>query len=224
MRYDPRPSAKHAEGRGVFMLRVKILATGENVRAGKVYVINSFTAGNNAGMKKLCISFCVLLILIATICAAANAGGGAQTEYLRIHVRANSNSAADQSIKYTVKDEVVGFIAPYAAQCSAKDEAMELIGELTDEIEVVCDEALKGLGADYRARAEVRSEHFPTRVYDGVTLEEGEYDALIIELGEGSGDNWWCVLYPPLCFTSASADVQYRSLIKDIIDNFFKRD
>ena len=77
---------------------------------------------------------------------------------------------------------------------------------------------------NYRSRAEVRKEYFPTRVYDGATLEAGDYEALIIELGEGTGDNWWCVIYPPLCFTSASADVQYRSIIKDIIDKFFKQD
>ena len=176
-------------------------------------------------MKKICITFCVLLILIATVLTAAQISDmrGGNSEYLRIHVRANSNSAYDQSIKYAVKDEVVEFITPYVAECTTKSKAMEVISSITDKIEDVCDDALERLGVNYTSRAEVRSEHFPTRVYDDVTLEEGDYDALIVELGEGTGDNWWCVIYPPLCFTSASADVEYRSIILDIIDKFFNR-
>ena len=178
-------------------------------------------------MKKICITFCVLLIIIATVLTANEFslnGGGQNEQYLRIHVRANSNSEYDQSIKYAVKDEVVEFITPYVAQCTDKDRAMQIIGGILGDIEDVCDDALENLGVNYRSRAEVRKEYFPTRVYDGATLEAGDYDALIIELGEGTGDNWWCVIYPPLCFTSASADVQYRSIIKDIIDKFFKQD
>ena len=175
-------------------------------------------------MKKICITFCVLLIIIATVFAAAEISqGGAQSDYLRIHVRANSNSQYDQSIKYAVKDKIVAFITPYVAQCSTKERAMEVVGALTDEIEEVCDGALSSLGVSYRSAAEIREEYFPTRVYDGATLEAGVYDALIVELGEGTGDNWWCVVYPPLCFTSGSADVKYRSIILDIIDKFFGR-
>ena len=178
-------------------------------------------------MKKICITFCVLLIIIATVLTVNefSLNGGVQNEqYLRIHVRANSNSEYDQSIKYAVKDEVVEFITPYVAQCTDKDRAMQVIGGILGDIEDVCDDVLENLGVNYRSRAEVRKEYFPTRVYDGATLEVGNYDALIIELGKGTGDNWWCVIYPPLCFTSASADVQYRSIIKDIIDKFFKQD
>ena len=80
---------------------------------------------------------------------------------------------------------------------------------------------MKARGYNYGARANVRAEEFPVRVYGELTLEAGVYDALIVELGTGKGDNWWCVIYPPLCFTSASADVQYRSVIYDIINKFF---
>ena len=210
-----------------------------NCAATSLASINTFTAGNNAprgqdgrtpktkkevDMKKICITFCVLLILItAAVCArtlgASDAGDN--TRYLRIHVRANSDSAHDQQVKYAVKDDVVAYITPYVAQCGDKQTAMEKISALTDDIEDVCERSLAALGESYGARAEVRREHFPTRVYDGLTLEEGDYDALIVELGEGDGDNWWCVIYPPLCFTSAPCGVEYRSLILEIIDKFF---
>ena len=120
-------------------------------------------------------------------------------------------------------DAVVEFITPIAATSATKAEAVAAINDNLAAIEEVCDEVLRENGYYYGANAEVRSESFPTRVYGDLTLESGEYDALIIELGAGSGDNWWCVLYPPLCFTSASQDVTYRSLIYDIISGFFAK-
>lgn len=177
-------------------------------------------------MKNLCITFLALIIIIATVCfaGAANIGAsGTDTDYLRIHVRANSNSAIDQQVKYEVKDEVVSYITPFVAECVTKEKAIEVMTAHLSEIEEVCTKALEARGYTYGAHAEIRREEFPTRVYDGVTLEAGIYDALIVELGTGEGDNWWCVIYPPLCFTAANGDVEYRSLIYDIIEKFFNR-
>lgn len=174
-------------------------------------------------MKKLIATLFVLISVIATIIFVTNSTAAeANNEYLRIHVRANSNSQVDQSVKYLVKDEVVKYITPYAAKCVDKETAIKIISEITDDIEKVCDRVLKENGFSYTSKASVRSEDFPTRVYGDLTLEAGVYDALIIELGSGTGDNWWCVIYPPMCFTSGSADVQYRSAIYDIIRKFFK--
>ena len=175
-------------------------------------------------MKKLVAVLIAIFAVIGTIALVKNMGTEveADTEYLRIHVRANSNSQTDQNIKYIVKDEVVKFITPYAAQCTDKERAMEIISGILPKIEQVCDRVLKEHGFSYTSRASVRAEEFPTRVYGDLTLESGIYDALIIELGSGTGDNWWCVIYPPLCFTSGTASIQYRSTIWDIINKFFK--
>lgn len=176
-------------------------------------------------MKKLLAVLCAVAAVIATVVFVSRAGNdGGQTvknDYLRIHVRANSNSQTDQNIKYIVKDEVVKYITPYAAQCTDKEKAMQVISGILDGIEKVCDRVLREHGFNYTSKASVREEEFPTRVYGDLTLENGVYDALIIELGSGTGDNWWCVIYPPLCFTSGTADVQYRSAIYDIIKKFF---
>lgn len=174
-------------------------------------------------MKNFCITFFVIFIIIATVvCVGAMPEKQAENEYLRIHVRANSNDAVDQQVKYKVKDEVVKFITPYAAECVDKDTAIKLISSIKDKIEEVCDRVLRENGFSYTSKASVRTEEFPTRVYGDLTLEAGVYDALIIELGTGTGDNWWCVIYPPLCFTSATTDVTYRSAILDIVRKFFK--
>ena len=172
-------------------------------------------------MKKFLITVLIIAAIITTVLFASGAKSAqAKNDYLRIHVRANSNEQIDQSVKYIVKDEVVKFITPYAAKCTDKQTAMEVIGGILPQIEEVCDRVLKQNGFEYTSKASVRAEEFPTRVYGDLTLESGIYDALIIELGTGTGDNWWCVIYPPLCFTSGTADVQYRSIIMDIINKF----
>jgi len=173
-------------------------------------------------MKKLLVIILAVFAIIGIIAFAGEFPAQTKNEkdYLRIHVRANSNDAIDQAVKYKVKEEVVAFITPYAAQCTDKAAAMKVIGGILEDIEKVCDGVLKANGFDYSSRAAVREENFPTRVYDDLTLEAGLYDALIIELGTGSGDNWWCVIYPPLCFTSGTCDVTYKSLIMDIINKF----
>jgi len=77
-------------------------------------------------------------------------------------------------------------------------------------------------GFSYGARAQIKQEYFPTRVYDEYVLSAGEYTALILELGKGKGDNWWCVVYPPLCFAATNTNVIYKSKIKEIIENWKK--
>ena len=177
-------------------------------------------------MKKMLVGALVILAIIATVvcvCALPSPAAKSDNDYLRIHVRANSNSAEDQQVKYEVKDEIVQFITPYVSECVTKQAAIEVMKGILPQIEEVADKALKARGYTYGAKASVRSEEFPTRVYGDLTLEAGVYDALIVELGTGTGDNWWCVIYPPLCFTSATANVEYRSLIYDIINKFFSK-
>ena len=79
---------------------------------------------------------------------------------------------------------------------------------------------MKEEGFSYGASAELETENFPTRVYGEYTLPAGEYSALIIRLGSGEGDNWWCVVYPPLCFAAVDTDIVYKSKIKEIIENW----
>ncbi|MGN0824585.1 MAG: stage II sporulation protein R [Candidatus Coproplasma sp.] len=176
--------------------------------------------------KKIRITFFLLFIIIATVLLALPVKGesaNSNTDYLRIHIRANSNLDCDQQVKYLVKEKVVEFITPHIKECVSKRESITVMQSLTEDIVKVCEKELKAQGFNYGARAEVKSEKFPTRVYGQLTLKEDVYDALIIELGTGKGDNWWCVIYPPLCFTSASQDIEYRSFIYDIINKFMNK-
>ncbi len=175
-------------------------------------------------MKKAAVWIVLAAAIVLIACMFGGTGGTAQTEaYLRVHIRANSNGADDQAVKYEVRDEVVAYLTPVVAECETKDEAVAAIEARLGSIEKVAERVLLENGYAYGARASVRREEFPTRVYDGATLPAGVYDALILELGTGEGDNWWCVVYPPLCFTGGSANIIYRSKIAEIIRNFFAK-
>lgn len=173
-------------------------------------------------MKKFCISFLLVAIIILSGIGLLLPSNTVETEYLRIHIRANSNLGADQNIKYKIKDAVVSCLTPIIAECDTKEKAEKLIASALPKIEKTADGILKLNGFSYTSRAELKNEEFPTRVYGNLTLEKGFYDAIILYLGEGVGDNWWCVVYPPLCFVGSGSPV-YRSKIIDIINDFMNR-
>lgn len=172
-------------------------------------------------MRNICITFLIVAIIVLSGVAILNKPKE-NKEYLRIHIRANSNSELDQSVKYKVKNAVVEFLTPKIAECNSFDKAINLLTDNLDGIEKVADNVLKKEGFLYQSKASVKNEKFPTRKYDDLVLDGGFYDALIIELGSGKGDNWWCVVYPPLCFVGAGTGYEYKSKLMQIIDDFFK--
>lgn len=175
-------------------------------------------------MKKICITFSALAIIILIAAGLySTKNDGVKTEYLRIHIRAESNLEADQNVKYRVKNAVVEFLTPYIAECDTKAKADNILKSLLPQIERVANETLAENGFDYKSAALFETQEFPTRVYGDLTLEKGYYDALIINLGSGKGDNWWCVVYPPLCFTGEGSNYVYKSKIYEIIKNFYNR-
>lgn len=170
-------------------------------------------------MKKIGISLILIAIIFVTILANVNKNSDS-VEYLRIHIRANSNREVDQDVKYLVKTAIVDYLTPIVANCHDKESAKKALNENKLQLEEVADKVLSENGFDYNSKVVVRNELFPTRVYGDYTLEEGFYDALIVNLGKAQGDNWWCVVYPPLCFTGNQTQVKYKSKILEIIKEF----
>lgn len=144
-----------------------------------------------------------------------------EVEYLRIHIRANSNSAEDQRVKYLVKDRIVEVLIPYLSDVETFEQAKEIVSQNFSLIESEAEDVLLSEGFSYGCRADIRKEMFPTRTYENLTLEEGEYEALILELGSGEGDNWWCIVFPAFCFTKSqnSDNIVYISKIWEIINS-----
>lgn len=173
-------------------------------------------------MKKTCISFLSCIIILLLIIGFFPISAKNNEQYLRIHIRANSNTEQDQAVKYSVKKAVVDYLTPYIANCKTKEQAEQIIRENLKNIESVSNAVLLENGHEYSSSASVINEEFPERKYLDYTLESGYYDALIINLGSGKGDNWWCVVYPPLCFTSGETGYVYKSKILEVIKNFYK--
>lgn len=178
-------------------------------------------------MKKILISLIgVILVFAVCLCLPkVNTQQNEENSYLRVHIRANSNEVYDQSVKMKVKTAVVDYLTPKLTNGKTFNDAYNILNSNLNNIEKVCDDVLSDNGYLYKSKAYLNDEYFPTRSYGELTLENGFYDALIIELGSGKGDNWWCVVYPPLCFIGAegnnSNNIVYKSKLLEIIENFF---
>ena len=158
----------------------------------------------------------IALVLVLLFCPI---NSESSVQYLRIHIRANSNSYADQSVKYKVKDADVEELIPLVSEIESFEEAKKVIEANFGFIESVADRVLEENDFAYKTHAKIDNEYFPTRTYEDVTLEEGNYDALILELGSGEGNNWWCIVFPAFCFTKTknSDNIVYISRIWEII-------
>ena len=130
---------------------------------------------------------------------------------VRLHVLANSDSEEDQALKLRVRDRVLERATELLEQSENRQEAEALLRGNLLELEALAAEEIAAAGYDYPVTAQLTDTNFPTREYDGFTLPAGEYLALRIVIGEGAGQNWWCVVFPPLC-TTASADVPASAL------------
>ncbi len=145
------------------------------------------------------------LILIALVASRNNYAQSVQMslaeKVLRFHVIAQSDSQEDQNIKLKVRDAVVQFTEGLLADSDSLEETIGIIQAHLKDIENVANDVLEAEGVDYRATASLTHMEFPEKEYSGFVFPEGEYQALRIVLGEGNGQNWWCVMYPNLCFS-----------------------
>ncbi len=167
-------------------------------------------------MKKLRIVpvIIVLIFALSSIFCGCTANNRYDGELLRLHIRANSDSAADQAVKLKVRDAVNAYISEKVDK-DTFEEAYADIGTRLGEITRVAVATLRAEGFSYGARALLTNEYFPARQYGDTVVEDGYYDALIIELGEAKGDNWWCVIYPPLCYGEGER-FKYKSFFAEL--------
>ncbi|MDI6600377.1 MAG: stage II sporulation protein R [Thermoanaerobacteraceae bacterium] len=133
---------------------------------------------------------------------------------LRFHVIANSDDVDDQQLKLKVRDEVIGYLNQYLASADSKEDAQRLISSKLDDIQQKAEEVVQSEGYNYPVKVTMGRFEFPIKSYGSITLPAGEYDALRVVMGDGEGKNWWCVLFPPLCFVDTSHG-QARDNTKD---------
>lgn len=162
-------------------------------------------------MKKL-VFFIFILILISPIGWNNNSQANVESDYqvipdeaIRLRILANSDNEEDQKLKHLVRDRVNEEVTEWVQEITDIDEARELIQEKLPEIESIISEVIEEAGTDNSFTVDYDNEiTFPMKLYGDYLYPAGEYEAILITLGEGNGANWWCVLFPPLCFLDFS--------------------
>ena len=151
------------------------------------------------------LSVAVLAVLFAIMAPFFPIHGEAEVykKVLRLHVIADSDLPADQSVKLSVRDAILDVIPSLLDGCRDLDEARRAVTDGSQHLLAAADERLEALGASYGARIEIGEEYYPTREYDGGRLAAGGYTSVRVILGSGEGRNWWCVLFPSLCLSAA---------------------
>lgn len=152
---------------------------------------------------KILVSACLLLFAIG-IADVYMDKKALQDNLIRLHVVANSDSQEDQEIKLQIKDAVVAYLQPRVEDFANKGQTMEFLARNIDSIQKVANDELQELGVSDRAVVCLGSESFNTRKYETFSLPAGMYDSLRIQIGEGKGKNWWCVVFPSLCLPATS--------------------
>ncbi len=160
----------------------------------------------------------ILVLLCATVAGMLYWTQPKDTEaeipsLIRFHVVANSDSYEDQQVKLKVRDAVLEELSPALSHCADEKEAKSYLSEHQEDIRTIAEKVLAQEGYDYSAQTRLADEEFPTKAYGGVTLSAGTYHAQRIILGEGQGKNWWCVLFPPLCFVDITDDISVAEIV-----------
>ncbi len=171
-------------------------------------------------MKKLIISFILIIAFYMMIGHVSSLA--IPDDALRIRVIANSNSAYDQEIKSIVKEATQKRLYELLKNTKGVDKARNIINNNILSLDTDINKILKDL--DYNLGYDINfgMNYFPEKEYKGTIYNEGYYESLVITLGSGGGDNWWCVLFPPLCLIEAeeSSEVEYTSYVKELIEKY----
>ena len=136
------------------------------------------------------------------------------TSSIRYRIIANSDSVEDQMLKIRIKDDINKEIMPILENADSLDESRELIVNNLSDIKKIVSKYTDDYNVDYGYN------YFPNKTYKGVEYDSGKYESLVITLGDGLGENWWCVMYPPLCLIDGDdmSDIEYTTLISEMID------
>lgn len=139
---------------------------------------------------------------------------------IRFHVIANSDNDDDQQLKLKVKNRVIDYLYPYLNSSQSLDESRKIIKDKMEDVKTLAQQVIKDNNYDYDVKVELSRENFPDKSYGNITLPQGNYEAFRIIIGSGQGRNWWCVMFPPLCFVDESkAQVEYDKTENKIKSN-----
>ena len=149
---------------------------------------------------------CCVLVLCLAICNILPIHGEEKIyeSVVRLHVLANSDSEEDQTLKLKVRDAILSYVSPLVIDSQCKEAAIEILQGELENIEKEAKRIVVEQGYEYNVEVTLTLEDYPTRNYEAMSFPSGEYVSLRVLIGEAEGQNWWCVLFPPLCLSAAS--------------------
>ena len=180
-------------------------------------------------MKRIIISFFIVILFINMTGCSSYYGGQVFQEndelvyedivnkIIRFHVIANSDSEEDQNLKLKVRDRVIEYVSDQLEECKDLNEARDFIIENKSTVEKIAEDVIKENGYSYNVTSMLSKENFPDKVYGDLVFPQGEYEAYRILIGNAEGQNWWCVMFPPLCFVDETKDAVDSDDIKEKI-------
>ena len=149
----------------------------------------------------------IAFFVITAYSYATNISQGLSEDIFRLHILANSDSDEDQNLKLKVRDHILEYMKTLTIDTSEKQAVIEQAKHHTSDFQKIAENVIHENGYDYPVTIEIGNFYFPTKHYGNISLPAGNYDALRIKIGQAEGQNWWCSLFPPLCFVSISSGV-----------------
>lgn len=160
------------------------------------------------------LKYSILLLILITMFLFISINSYASTvsqnlseNFFRLHILANSNSKKDQELKLKVRDNIIEYMNSLSYSGLNKEDVIYLTQKNVDNFQKIAKETIISEGYDYDVKVEIGNFYFPTKIYGNISLPAGNYDAIRITIGEAKGENWWCSLFPPLCFIDISSGV-----------------
>lgn len=144
------------------------------------------------------------------------------TAIFRLHVVANSDTDDDQTLKLKVRDSLLKYMNEICSNCSTKKEAISIATQHKDEFQKIAEQTIIDNGYTYSVKININNFYFPTKNYGDISLPAGMYDALRVEIGEAKGQNWWCVMFPSLCFIDISSGIVNEEAKENLEQNLEK--
>ncbi len=175
---------------------------------------------NNDKLNKItaAVVFSAVFIMLVFSIYAEKVNRSLSGNMIRLHIVANSDSKADQDIKYLIRDEIVNHMTSIADQLKSKEDAKAYIKNNIEKLENIANKAIAHSGSAYTAEVSYGKYPFPSKRYNNIILPAGYYDSVKIDIGKAEGQNWWCVMFPPLCFvdeTKGEMDQEYFDMLKN---------
>lgn len=172
-------------------------------------------------MKKYIILILVLFLFLifSAYSYASTVNENLSDNVFRLHVIANSDSKEDQDLKYKVRDKLIEYMKSITSNIENKEEVINIAYNNIENFQKIAEQVIKENGFNYPVKIEIGNFSFPTKTYGDISFPSGFYDALKVEIGNASGQNWWCVMFPPLCFVDVTSGVVPESSKENLETN-----